>query len=95
VTVGSQVAVIEEMKLFASSDPAIPNETVKKVSRPRNVKRWMNVFDSTDILGFAAGRVFEGVVDYHFATGHVWAHGGYFVEPMFHERLGSRLGGQT
>lgn len=92
VTVGSQVAVIEEMKLFASSDPTIPNENVRKVSRPRNVNRWINVFDSTDILGFAAGRVFEGVVDYHFVTGRAWAHGGYFVEPMFHERLGRRLG---
>lgn len=95
VTVGSQVAVIEEMKLFASSNAAIPNDTVKKVSRPSNVSRWINVFDSTDILGFAAGRVFDGIEDYHFATGHAWAHGGYFVEPMFHERLSRRLGGNV
>jgi hypothetical protein len=93
VTVGSQVAVMEEMKLFTSSDPKIPNANTRKVARPANVKRWVNVFDSTDILGFAAARVFDGVEDYHFVTGHAWAHGGYFVEPMFHERLGSRLKG--
>jgi pimeloyl-ACP methyl ester carboxylesterase len=91
VTVGSQVAVIEELKLFESSDPAVPNASRNKVQKPRNVRRWVNVFDTTDILGFAASGVFEDVSDYEFATGHAWAHGGYFVEPMFHRRLGARL----
>jgi hypothetical protein len=79
VTVGSQVAVMEEMKLFTCSDPNVPNAVTKKVARPTNVKRWINVFDSRDILDFAAARVFDGVEDCHFATGHAWAHGGYFV----------------
>lgn len=91
VTVGSQIAVIEELKLFDSSDPAIPRASQRKVPKPKNVSRWLNVFDTTDILGFAASGVFEGVNDYAFSTGHAWAHGGYFVEPMFHRRLGVRL----
>jgi hypothetical protein len=91
VTAGSQIAVIEELKLFTSSDRTIPNSSQKKVSKPANVGRWLNVFDTTDILGFAAERVFEDVNDHVFATGHAWAHGGYFVEPSFHRRLGARL----
>jgi hypothetical protein len=91
VTVGSQIAVMEELKLFTASDPSVPDSTRKEVPRPSNVKRWLNVFDTTDILGFAASGVFSGVEDYVFATGHAWAHGGYFVEPMFHRRLGARL----
>ena len=91
VTVGSQVAVIEELKLFASSDPSVPDSTRTHAPRPAKVKRWLNVFDTTDILGFAASGVFSDVEDYVFATGHAWAHGGYFVEPMFHRRLNVRL----
>lgn len=91
VTVGSQVAVFEELKLFASSDPSVPSPSVAKVRRPPNVRRWLNVFDLTDPLAFAVGRVFDDVEDYRFATGRAWAHGGYFVEPIFHQRLAQRL----
>ncbi len=91
VTVGSQVAVVEELKLFASSDKNVPNPTTPKVARPGNVSRWINVFDTMDVLGFAASRVFANVEDYAFTTGHAWAHGGYFVEPVFHARLAKRL----
>lgn len=91
ITVGSQIAVMEELKLFCASDPSIPDSTRKRIPRPPNVKRWLNVFDTTDILGFAASGVFSEVEDYMIATGHAWAHGGYFVEPMFHRRLGVRL----
>jgi hypothetical protein len=91
VTVGSQIAVIEELKLFDSSDSTIPSASQMKVPKPKNVSRWLNVFDTTDILGFAASGVFEEVRDFAFSTGHAWAHGGYFIEPMFHRRLGVRL----
>jgi pimeloyl-ACP methyl ester carboxylesterase len=94
VTVGSQVAVLEELKLFRSSDPAIPkSSSMKMVPKPANIGRWLNVFDTHDPLAFAIGRVFDDVEDYRFATGRVWAHGGYFLEPTFHQRLGVRLGG--
>ena len=73
------------------SDPNHPNAVTKKVARPTNVKRWINVFDSRDILGFAAARVFDGVEDYHFAMGHAGRMVSYFVEPVFYERLGDRL----
>jgi hypothetical protein len=91
VTVGSQVAVIEELKLFASSDRTIPSMETPKVRMPHNIGRWINVFDTLDVLGFAAERVFDGVEDFRFRTGHMWAHGGYFVEPTFHQRLAKRL----
>ena len=35
VTVGSQVAVFEEMKLFAASNSAVPSRAVPKVARPK------------------------------------------------------------
>jgi hypothetical protein len=91
VTVGSQIAVIEEQKLFTSSEASVPNNSQPKVRRPRNIKRWINVFDTRDILGFPAGAVFNDVEDYMFETGRLWAHGGYLVEPMFHQRLAARL----
>jgi hypothetical protein len=91
VTVGSQVGVLEELRLFTSSNPLVPSASQPKMKMAPKVEHWINVFDTFDPLGFAAGRVFDGVKDYRFRTGHAWAHGGYFVEPMFHQRLGERL----
>lgn len=91
VTVGSQVGVMEELRLFSSSNPAVPSVNQPKMKKAPKVQQWINVFDTFDPLGFAASRVFDDVKDYRFRTGHAWAHGGYFVEPMFHQRLGERL----
>lgn len=90
-TVGSQVAVMQELGMFSFA-PVAPEAQPR---RPDNVDRWLNVFDARDVLGFAAARVFNGVEDYHFATGRLWAHGGYFLEPAFHKRLGQRLRGEA
>lgn len=94
VTVGSQVALFEEMKLFRVSDETITaNSEVNRVSKPANVHRWINVFDFNDFLGFATEYVFEGVKDFEYRTGNVLlaAHSTYFNLPTFHERLAKRI----
>lgn len=94
VTVGSQIALFEELKLFVESDTAIPaNPNTDRVVKPANVKHWLNVYDTNDILSFAAEGVFAGVADYAYKTGSglLSAHTTYFLRPTFHDRLGKRL----
>lgn len=93
VTVGSQVSLFEELKLFQISDDSIPNPQVKQVRKPANVKHWLNVFDTNDVLSFACEAVFEGVSDFEYSTGKglMAAHSTYFYRPSFHRRLGQRL----
>jgi hypothetical protein len=95
VTAGTQVGFFEELKLFRSSDPAIPHPGVKeKVARPSNVERWVNIFDYSDVLGFLVGTVIDGVDDFTYRTGSLLkAHSQYFVQPSFHQRLAARVVG--
>ena len=94
LTVGSQVGLFEELKLFRSSNKEIPNGT-KKVPPVKNIKRWVNVFDPIDPFGYPAREVFEQVEDLEFNTGAspLSAHGAYFFAPGFHDRLHERLEG--
>jgi hypothetical protein len=95
VTVGSQVAFFEELKLFAASDNDIPrNPATDRVRKPSGVGRWINIFDRNDVLGFVAEGVFAGVEDYEYSTGEgiFLAHMTYFTRPSFHDRLGERVG---
>lgn len=94
VTVGSQVAFLEELGQFRSSPEEPPADpSTDRLPRPKNVTRWINVFDLNDVLGFAAGRVYDGVEDFAYSTGEgaVKAHGAYFSLPSFHDRLRERL----
>lgn len=93
VTAGTQVSFFEELKLFRRSDPKIPAQgTDQKVSRPANVGRWINVFDYADVLGFRLAGVIDGVEDHSYVTGTLLkAHGQYFLQPSFHERLAARV----
>ncbi len=95
MTVGSQVAVFEELKLFQQSDNDIPNAVVHSVDKPANVKHWLNVFDKDDVLGFATERVFAGTADFSFDTegGVISSHSKYFTMPSFHQRLCERIKG--
>ncbi|XUZ28780.1 hypothetical protein ACQVDT_29495 [Streptomyces sp. RMIT01] len=97
VTVGSQVGLFEELKLFRSSDPAVPDRHRGPLRVPAitNVGRWINVFDRADPLAFAASPVFDGAEDLVFGTGAWWAHGAYTTCPQFHYRLAARVGGET
>jgi hypothetical protein len=94
VTVGSQVAVFEEMTLYKSSDDNIPvNPPRDKRDKPKNIGHWVNVFDTNDVFSFRAGGVFSGVEDYRFDTGYGanQAHSGYFARPSFYKRLAARV----
>jgi hypothetical protein len=94
VTVGSQVALFEELKQFRVSDDTVPTDpTTDRVQAPQNVGRWINVFDLNDWLGFAAEGVFAGVEDFKYSTGEgaLKAHGAYLMLPSFHDRLRARL----
>ena len=94
VTVGSQVALFEEMALYRASRPDfVPNPATDRVPRPANVGRWLNVVDANDVFSFRAEGVFEGVKDFQYETGYgaMSAHSGYFRRPSFYQRLGERL----
>jgi len=98
VTVGSQVGVFAELGLL----PAIPIDRTSapdsnrpKAKVPANIKRWINVFDPADVLGFKADGVFDRVEDYAFSSNvsSLTAHGMYFERPHFYERLRARIEG--
>lgn len=94
VTVGSQVGLFEELKLFQASDPDIPsNPTVDRVQKPANIGNWLNVFDGHDVLSFVGEPIFSGITDFKYTTGKglLSAHSTYFVRPSFHAKLGKRL----
>jgi hypothetical protein len=99
VTVGSQVGVFGELGLLA----AVPVDRTKPPARdrpkanvPDNIKRWINVFDPADVLGFKADSVFDRVEDYAFSSNvsTLTAHGMYFERPHFYERLRARIRGE-
>ena len=92
VTVGSQVGLFEELKLFHASADDIPGAGGTRVAAPAGVRRWINVVDRNDPLAFRAEPIFEGAEDYDYPSGAVWAHGAYLRQPHFHARLGRRIG---
>lgn len=94
VTVGAQVALFEEMKLYKESRenrPAHPPQD--HLPKPGNIKRWLNVFDTSDIFAFCVKGVIDGAHDYFYDTGYgiVGAHSGYFERPSFYWRFAARL----
>jgi hypothetical protein len=92
ITVGSQVALFEELGLFCSSETS-HGDAPTSLKTPKGVRRWLNVFDRHDVLGFATSGVFGGAEDYEYDTGGcLWnAHSLYLVRPSFHRRLIERL----
>ena len=93
-SVGSQVALFEEMSLYrASRDNLPPTPPADKLAKPAAMGKWLNVFDSNDVFSFLAETVFSGPTDYRFDTGYglLQAHGGYFARPSFYKRLAVRL----
>lgn len=93
VSVGSQVAHFEEMKLFKNSPKDIPGSGGDKVAKPGNVKHWINVFDEVDIFSYSCKAVFDAVRDHPYDTKTYVgkAHGAYFEQPRFYERLRARI----
>jgi hypothetical protein len=64
------------------------------VPRPRAAKRWLNIFDSTDFIGFGTQGVFSGARDFRFETDALplVSHSAYFDTPRFFARLRERVG---
>jgi pimeloyl-ACP methyl ester carboxylesterase len=91
-TVGSQVGLFEEMKLFVRSDNAVTQSSGRKVAKPANITNWINVFDYNDVLSYRLEPVFDEVIDYLYPSGSLLhAHGAYFSEPTFYRRLADRV----
>lgn len=92
LTVGSQVALFEEMKLYEASSADFSG-TTKPVPRPKAVKNWWNAFDKMDVLSFVTKPVFQDAEDFAVDTiaGVLDAHGAYFSSTMFYTRLNARL----
>lgn len=101
VTVGSQVGLFEEMSLLWTS----PGRTDKKATpteaivAPRRAKRWLNIIDTNDVLGFLVLPTFtaalpDTVQDFKYNTSYpvTGAHSGYFKWPSFYKRLADRIG---
>jgi hypothetical protein len=96
VTVGSQVGLFAEMgrladratieQIFAAGPTAV-------VPRPRAARRWLNVFDSTDLVGFGTRGVFSGARDLRFETDALplVSHAAYLDTPRFFGRLRERV----
>jgi hypothetical protein len=88
ITVGSQFPLFADLKMFPGVDPAD-----RPVPRPDNVKRWINIFDPHDFLGYPGSHIFEGIDDFHLPTYAVGgaAHTDYFNRPSFYWQLARRL----
>lgn len=92
ISVGSQVGHFEEIKLYRSSDKAIG--TGKRAKTPPNIKRWINVYDEVDIFSYACAEIFDRIdldVPYDTKTFTVKAHGAYFDQDRFYQRLRARI----
>jgi hypothetical protein len=96
VTVGSQVGLFEEMKMFRVRNIDIPDpkdSTKGLMPKPPGLNHWLNVYDFNDVLSFGIEKIFEGSRDYPYSTGGglILAHIRYFTRPSFHDHLGKRL----
>jgi hypothetical protein len=96
VTVGSQVALFAEIGRLADKEKisaAFGAGPTSLAARPPKTKRWLNVFDSTDFIGFGTRGVFSGVRDFRFETDALplVSHGAYFETPRFFARLRERV----
>lgn len=94
LTVGSQVGLFEEMKLYIESKANVPPDPPNgHVQKPIKLKRWLNVFDLNDVLSYRVEPVFADTADFYYDTGYgsLSAHGGYFMRPSFYKRLAVRL----
>ncbi|NTE68093.1 alpha/beta hydrolase [Agrobacterium tumefaciens] len=92
LSVGSQIALFEEMKLYKASSSEY-SATGKRVPIPAVTQAWWNAFDKMDVLSFVTEPVFDGSKDFSVDTvaGVRDAHGAYFASAMFYTRLNLRL----
>ncbi|GAA1560721.1 hypothetical protein GCM10009827_097530 [Dactylosporangium maewongense] len=91
VTIGTQVALFEELKLFRHKRVDVTRAAGLRMPLPPGVRQWLNVVDVADPLAYRASVVFDGVTDYLYPSGAAWAHTAYLRQPNFHARLAARL----
>lgn len=89
LSIGSQVALFEELGVYAAS----ADGAAGKPALPAPCALWWNVFDKIDVLSFLCAPVFDGVEDFAMDTiaGVIDAHGAYFDSMVFYARLNARL----
>mgnify|MGYP003639383093 CR=1 FL=1 len=96
VSVGSQVAHFEEIKLYHVSDKAI--KPPAKAPKPNNIRHWINIFDTVDVFSYACKDVFDFNnmdvdAEYDTKTYVVKSHSEYFKQARFYDRLRVRIDG--
>lgn len=93
LSVGGQVGLFEEMKLFHASDPKVrsPQKVDQLGSR---VRCWRNVYDPADPAAFLAEPVFANVKDVRYSTGagDYHTHLNYFKRSRLYRSLREELG---
>ncbi len=89
ITVGSQFPLFADLKMF----PGLQNKE-RPLPIPENVRRWINIFDPHDFLGYPASHLFQGIDDFHLPSGTIGgrAHMDYFNRRSFYSQLGRRIG---
>jgi surfactin synthase thioesterase subunit len=93
-SVGSQIGLLEEIKVLKASDKTIGQDRdTKVVPRLKNIGRWINVYDLNDPASFSTSKIFSDSTDYLYTTGLAPrpAHSGYWIRPSFYERLADRV----
>jgi hypothetical protein len=94
ISVGGQVGLFEEMKLFQASSEGIKEPA--RVAMPADrLKFWLNVYDPADVLSFRASPVFDMVQDepYRTGTNTIEAHSAYFLRPSFYDMVCNKVKG--
>lgn len=93
LTIGSQVALFEELKVFNASSSTYSATTGKVPAPLAGAGAWWNVWNRLDVLSFYAAPVFAAVTDFEASTsaGIAGAHGAYFTNTVFYRRLNKRL----
>jgi hypothetical protein len=88
ITVGSQFPLFADLGMF----PGV-NDCSLPLAKPEKVRRWMNIFDPHDFLGYPASQIFSDVDDYHLPTYAVGAsaHVNYFNRRGFYFHLARRM----
>lgn len=92
LSVGGQVGLFEEMKLFHASDPKV--QAPQKINTlAARVKCWRNIYDPADPAAFLAEPVFANVKDVRFSTGagDYHTHLNYFKRSRFYRSLHREL----
>jgi hypothetical protein len=90
VTVGTQVGLFAELGLFDVTHDEAPGQ--QKLPKPNGVGRWINIYDYSDFLGFRVGPIVDDAADFNYETHSLLhAHGLYFRQPSFHQRLAKRV----